>query len=198
MKKILATLLTISVMFVIGGVPDASCRASGTGFSLIEYLETNEVNSYSEFMDVIQTYGQCSETEDEINPDDITYFDIEIDYDEMIVSVTTMREASYDRSQGASNSASRSYYTDEGIKIFTISVSGSFSYMTGYCNVLSRDGSFTKPSYSTWTSTPTITSGNITASKAYVRIYGIARSGSNSKSYTLTLTCDDTGHFTSY
>jgi len=198
MKKVLATLLTISVIFCVLGIPDSSCRASESEFSLIEYLETHDINSYSEFREVIESNCPYSKTEDGIDSDDITYFSIEIDYEDMTVSVTTMGDASLDRSQEASNSASKTYYASNGLPIFTIHVDGSFIYMAGSCNATSASGSFNRAALSTWTSNPTISSGNITASKAYVRIYGIASSNGQSKSYTLTLTCDSTGHFTSY
>jgi hypothetical protein len=51
---------------------------------------------------------------------------------------------------------------------------------------------------STWTSTPTISMGNFTTTVAYARISGTATSGSSSLSYSLTMTCDDTGHLNSY
>ncbi len=197
MRKLIATLLTISTLSVMGYSPNQE-QIDGTDFSLIEYLETHEVESYSEFIDLVQTVHPDSADCYEYVPENISEFSIEIDYDDRTVSVQIIGEPALVRTQGASNSVSRSYYTDEGIKIFTVSVSGTFTYGTGYCNVISRDGSYTKPVYSTWNSSPTITSGSITTSKAYVRIYGIASSNGQSKSYTLTLTCDSTGHFTSY
>ena len=109
-----------------------------------------------------------------------------------------MGEASYDRSHGASNSVSRTYYSDVGAQIFKITVTGTFSYSTGTCTALSCGGSFTKPFYSTWTSTPSFTKGNINVSKAYARISGTATSGGSTKTYSLTLTCDDSGSFSSY
>lgn len=109
-----------------------------------------------------------------------------------------MGEASYDRSHGVSDSASKSYYNDSGIKIFTIKVNGTFSYTTGSCTTLSASGSYNRALLSTWTSTPTISSGNITTRKAYARISGTATSGSSSISYSLTLTCDDSGNTSSY
>ena len=198
MKKVLATLLTISTLSVMGGYSPNQEQIDGTDFSLIEYLETHEVESYSEFIDLVQTVHPDSADCYEYVPENISEFSIEIDYEDRTVSVLTVGEAVLDRYQVTSDEASLSYYNDSGAKIFTISVSGTFTYGSGYCNVVSRDGSFTKPSYSTWSSSPTITSGSITTSKAYVRIYGIATSGGHSKSYTLTLTCDSTGHFTSY
>lgn len=180
-----------------GGLYNPTCQASGTEFSLIEYLETHDVDTYDDFLEVIRSNAPEAVCEWDADPDSVTYFDIEINYDDMTVSVTIMCEAT-DRSQGASNSASKTYYASNGLPIFSIHVEGSFIYTTGSCYATSASGSFTRAALSTWSSTPTITSGNITTNKAYVRIYGIARSGSDSKSYTLTLTCDDTGSFTSY
>ena len=48
------------------------------------------------------------------------------------------------------------------------------------------------------TSTPTISMGNFSTTVAYARISGTATSGSSSLSYSLTMTCDDTGHLNSY
>ncbi len=172
-------------------------RADGTPFSLISYLETHEINDYGDFLDIIGTVSPESIVEDD-DPSEVTYFDIDIDYDEMTVSVVTMGDGVYDRSHGASNTASKSYYTDAGIKKFTIKVEGTFSYSTGYCNTTSASGSFIRAFLSTWTSTPTISSGHITTRKAYARISGTATSGSNTTSYSLTLTCDDSGNFSSY
>lgn len=97
-----------------------------------------------------------------------------------------------------SQKVSRDYYNDIGARIFTISITGRFSYYSGSCTTLSESGSFTKPFYSAWTSTPSITSGNNSANEAYARISGTASSGGNSIYYSLTLTCDDTGSFSSY
>ena len=178
-----------------GGGADPQHNDDPTDFNLISYLETHEVDSYEEFVDIIQTVSPESVDEE---TDKITSFSIDIDYDNKIVSVTTIGEVSYDRLNGASNSASRSYYASSGTKIFTIKVSGTFGYTTGSCTTISASGSFTRPSGSTWISSPTISSGNITVRKAYARISGTATSGASSISYSLTLTCDDTGTFGSY
>lgn len=195
MKKLVTAVLTTLMFCVAGGAANPRYHNDQTDFDLISYLETHEVDNYEEFNDVIQTVSPESVDE---KTDDITSFAIDIDYDNRIVSVTTISESSYDRANGASNSASRSYYASSGVKIFTIKVSGTFRYTTGSCSTLSASGSFTRASGSTWTSTPTISSGNITTRKAYARISGTATSGASSISYSLTLTCDDTGTFGSY
>lgn len=197
MKRIMAILLTIIALCVIGGASDPPNQDGQTGFDLISYLETHNVGSYEEFLDIIRSVSPESIDEDD-DPEGVTYFDIEIDYTNMIVSVMTLREATYNRANGASNSVSRSYYASSGLKIFTIKVSGTFSYITGSCSTVSASGSYTRAFLSTWNSTPTISSGNITTSKAYARISGTATSGANSMTYALTLTCDDSGNFSSY
>lgn len=170
-------------------------QANEIGFSLIDYLETHEINSYEDFLDVIESVSPESVDED---PSNVVFFDLEIDYDNMIVSTLVMRETTGDRSHGVTDSASKSYYNNNGIKIFTVNVQGSFSYTTGSCTTTSVSGSFNPAFLSLWTSTPTISSGNINTRKAYARISGTATCGSNSMNYSLTLTCDDSGHTSSY
>lgn len=198
MKKLLATLLAVSTFCVIGGAANPPAQGSEADFSLIEYLETHEIDSYEEFIDVIKEVSPESVDERDVDPSEVTSFSIDIDYDNEIVSVVTLGEATYDRSHGASNSASKSYYTNKGIKKFTITVDGTFSYTSSSCTTISYSGSFTKPFYSTWSSTPTLSSGNINTGKAYAKISGTATSGGDSTSYSLTLTCDTSGNFTSY
>jgi len=198
MKKLLATLLAVSTFCVIGGAANPPDQGSGADFSLIEYLETHEIDSYEEFIDVIKEVSPESVDEKDIDSREVTSFSIDIDYDNEIVSVVTLGEATYDRSHGASNSASKSYYASNGLKIFTINVEGTFSYSSTSCTTLSADGSYQRALLSTWSSTPALSSGNINTGKAYAKISGTARSGSDSKYYSLTLTCDTSGNFTSY
>jgi len=197
-KKALATLLTISVLFITGGINYPSLQADETEFSLIDYLETHEINSYEDFLDVIETVSPESVDAEDEDPNEIAFFSIDIDYDNMMVSVLTMDDVLHDRSHVASSSATKSYYSDNGYKIFTIKIVGTFNYSTGSCNTTSASGSYTRAPLSSWTSTPTISAGHITPSKAYARISGNAVNGSNSTSYSLTLTCNDSGTFSSY
>ncbi len=198
MKKALAIILTFSVLFVMGGWTFPQDNGSENRFSLISYLETHEISSYEEFIDVIDSFSPETISEEKDTLGEIVYFHIDIDYEDRTVSVTTIEETSYDRSNGASNSASKKYYNDIGALIFTITVSGSFKYSSGSCTATSNGGSFTKPFYSTWSSTPILSKGNINATKAYVRIRGTATNGGSTKTYSLTLTCDTSGNFTSY
>ena len=81
------------------------------------------MSSYEEFIDVIQSVSPESVDED-IDFENISSFDIEIDYVNNVVSVLTIEEVSNDRSHGVTDSASKSYYNDIGFKIFTIKVQG--------------------------------------------------------------------------
>ena len=175
-----------------GGWTNPKSNADEDRCSLIDYLETHEVESYEEFQEVIRSVSP--ESVDDVDPDMVTDFSINIDYDNRIVSVTTI-EQSDDTATENGKTASCSYYNDLYITIFTISVTGYFRYSPGYCTATSASGSFTKPFYSTWSSTPTISTGNISSSVAYARISGTATSGSSSINYSLTLTCNDSGQF---
>lgn len=195
MRRIIAVLLTLAAFIVTGGYPVAASQVESDDFNLVEYIENNEIQNPEEFNKVIETYTEYSSPE--YSSESISYFKVNIDHDRNIVCVTTMG-VSQTKGTETSNKATRDYYNDIGAKIFTISVTGRFSYSTGSCTTISKSGSFTKPFYSTWSSTPAVTSGNINASKAYAKISGSATSGGNTKTYSLTLTCDDTGHFTTY
>ena len=196
MVKIIATALTIAVLSVMGGHSVAASPVNPGVFDLVEYIENHEIQSIEDFKEVIVT--NTDYTAPDYNSEEISYFDISIDYDSYLVCVTTLGYPSISRGTEVSNSASKEYYSSSGAKIFTITVSGRFSYTSNSCNNISKSGGFSHPFYSFWTSTPSVTSGHINSTKAYARTSGTATSGGNSISYSLTLTCDNTGHFTSY
>ena len=193
MKKILAIVLTIVVLCAMGGWSNPQDNNDETQFSLIQYLETHEIENYSEFEDLIASVSP--ESVEDI--DSVSDFSINIDYDNQLVIVTTL-EKSLVRSGSVSDTAYKSYYSDLGLKIFTVSVTGRFNYSTGYCSTASASGSFKREPLSTWTSTPTISTGNFSSTVAYARISGTATSGSSSTSYCLTMTCDDSGDLYAY
>lgn len=195
MKKVLATLLTISTLLVTGGWTNPESCKNEAEFSLIDYLETHTVESYEEFEEVIRSVSPDSVSD--IDPNSVAEFSISIDYENQIVAVTTIEEPVV-TSTDTGNTVSCSYYNDLSIMIFTISVTGRFRYSSGMCVTISSSGSFSKPFLSTWASTPTISSGNNSATVAYARISGTATSGSSSINYSLTLTCNDSGSFGSY
>ena len=196
MVKTIATVLRITVLSVMGGLSAAPVSDNSTGFDLVKYIATHEIQSLEEFQEVIET--NTDYTAPEYNTEEISYFDICIDYESYTVCVTTMGYQSNTRATEVSNSASKDYYSSSGAKIFTITVSGRFSYTSNSCTNISKSGGFSHPFYSLWTSTPSVTSGHINSTKAYARTSGTATSGGNSISYSLTLTCDNNGHFSTY
>lgn len=195
MKKILATLLTIAVLCVMGGWSNPQSNKVENEFSLIDYLETHEVESYAEFEAIIDSVSP--ESIGEIDSDSVIDFNVDIDYDNKIVSVVTI-EAPIIISSGTGNTVSRSYYNDLGIKIFKISLTAYFHYTSGSVYTASASGSFSPTALSSWSSTPTISTGNYTSTLAYARISGTATNGSSSLNYSLTMTCDDTGELDYY
>lgn len=195
MKKAVATLLTIATLFVMGGWTNPHSNKVENEFSLIDYLETHEIGSYSEFEAIIDSVSP--ESTRDSSSDSVTDFNVDIDYDNNIVSVVVVEEPVI-TSSGTGNTVSRSYYNDLGIKIFTISLTAYFHYSTGSVYTASASGSFSPAALSTWSSTPTISTGNYTSTLAYARISGTATSGSSSLNYSLTMTCDDTGELNYY
>ena len=195
MRKVTAMILIVAITIITCGWSCPEKQSKGTR-SLIGYLQTHEIDSYHDFLDVIQTISSRSE-ENELSSENISSFNIEVDYDNMIVSVTVVEVMSSEEPNAAIASVSKSYYSDIGFKLFTISLEGVFVYSTGNCSAMSATGSYTRTSLSTWTSSPVITSGNMTSRTAYAMITGTAESESCIIPYSLMLICDDEGNFSS-
>ena len=164
-------------------------------FNLIEYCKTHQITSQAEFNNVLIDYCSVDETELFVTNNE-EYFYLEIDYVTNTI-ITTVREQRSTRGSDT-ETCSRNYYDDNGGRIFTITVEGTFQFGLLVCFCTSADGSFTKPSSSQWTSTPTISSGNQSPSVAYARISGTATYSNQTRNYSLTLTCDNTGAFGAY
>ena len=176
-----------------------SSTINGTNdFDLIEYCETHEIHSREEFQRVLDYYvpqGEPINSSIPVDGEELS-FEIHIDYVNQIVSTDTLYLT--DMTRGTkSGSVSRDYYSSVGIKIFSITVHGSFTYSSTNVSTTSASGSFTPAPLSLWTSSPVISSGK-TNGKAYARISGTATLLSNTCSYSLTLTCDKNGNLGSY
>ena len=198
MKRVFALLLGTLVLF-LGGVCNASTTNGTNNFDLIEYCETHEIQSREEFQAILDYYvpqGVSINTYDPIEGEEIS-FDVIIDYDNQTVLTDTVYLTDITRGT-KSGSASRDAYSSLGIKIYTITVHGSFSYTSTNVNTTSASGSFTPAPLSLWTSTPVISSGKIN-DKAFERISGTASLiGGTTRNYSLTLTCDKNGNLGSY
>ena len=90
------------------------------------------------------------------------------------------------------------FYTYEtNIDNYTVTVNGTFSYASTSCSTTAKSGTFEKGSGTFWSSTPSLSQGNISTTKAYARISGTATMLWESSSYQLTLMCDTSGKLTS-
>lgn len=194
MKKAFAIVLSLVTLLVFGGWSTDHSSQKSDDFNLIEYLDTHKVQSLGEFQEVIEHNTNYSIPRYSLS--NISDYDINIDYDNSLICVTTIGIAS--NKADVSNSASKDYYNDNGMLIFSISVSGTFRYSYYSCTVLTKSGGFTRPAYSYWSSTPTIGSGNFSATEAYVGISGTAVNGGSSYNYSLILICDNNGNFSTY
>lgn len=177
--------------------------ASESEFSLIEYLETHEVTTRDELLEVLQMNTNSPVC---VNTHTLTYvsdleeeevdFRVSIDYENQLVEVDTVYELATANST-RSGSATHETYSDLGVLLYTLTINGTFSYNASSCTNTARSGSYTKGSLSFWSSTPTISHGNITTTKAYARISGTATFLLDSSTYRLTLMCDTSGKLTS-
>lgn len=198
MKKVFAAIIGTIVLFV-GGVCSASTTNGTNDFNLIEYCETHEIHSRGEFQAVLDYYVPQGESSNSSNPIDCEElsFELYIDYDNQTVSTDTLYLTDTNRGT-KSGSVSREVYSSLGIKLYTITVHGTFSYSSNNVSTTSASGSFTPAPLSLWTSTPVISSGKIN-DKAFARISGTASIlGGTTRNYSLTLTCDTNGTLDSY
>ncbi len=200
MKRMLSVLLTLVTIFTFSNSVFAQ---EVENFDLIEYLENNEVDSYSEFIDVIRdnspevpmstvlySLTYVNDQNEEIS------FRYEIDYDNQLVEIDTVY-LSVAAGTTTSGSAVHETYSSAGLLIFTVRVNGTFYRTTQSCSTQSKTGSFIPGHNSSWSSTPILSSGSFSSTKAYARIYGTASWLLQSKTYQLTLVCDNLGNLTS-
>ena len=129
---------------------------------------------------------------------DEEYFNVEIDYENDTVEVDVIY-SSPTSTMGTTKSggASHETYSSSGNLIYTVRINGTFSYTSTSCSTTSKSGSFERGFGSLWSSTPSVTSGTITSTKAYARISGTATLLWESSAYQLTLMCDTSGKLTS-
>lgn len=194
----------MSVVMMIGFVVNVS--ATEKEFSLIQCVENTRIESYSDFINLLAennclsdvsmyTYSLRHFSDHEV------FFNVEVDYDRNTVEVDVVYELAEMNAESTmaytqSGAAEHETYSDLGVLLYTVVVNGKFSYTSSTCSTISKSGSFTKGRFSLWSSTPSVTSGSITSSKAYARISGTATLLSQSSSYRLTLMCDTNGKLT--
>ena len=175
-NRIMSIVICLVIVFAMAG---AGVMADENKFNLIEYCKTHQISSQAEFNNVLINYCFVDETELFVTTNE-EYFCLDIDYATNTV-MTTVREQRPTRASDT-ESCSRNYYDPDGNRIFTVTVEGTFQYGLFVC----------------WTSTPTISSGNQSPSVAYARISGTATYSNQTRNYSLTLTCDNTGTFGAY
>ena len=199
LRRIIAIWMSLAVILSIS----TSALASEKEFNLIDYLETHEVTTRAELIELLEENTNSLVC---VNTHTLTYvsdleeeevdFRVSIDYENQLVEVDTVYELATANST-RSGSATHETYSDLGVLLYTLTINGTFSYNASSCTNTARSGSYTKGSLSFWSSTPTISHGNITTTKAYARISGTATFLFDSSTYRLTLMCDTSGTLTS-
>lgn len=175
--------------------------------SFIEALENSRVETYSDFCEIVESSSEyslesmCTYSQTIPEYADEVYFNYEIDYENDRVEVDVIYETIESTSvlsttSQKSGSAIHETYSMMGNLIYTVKVNGKFSYDSTTCSVISKSGSFEKPTLSLWSSTPTISSGRMSTTKVYARISGTATCVLDHETYRLTLMCDANGKLT--
>lgn len=167
--------------------------AATDSFSLVDYVTTHEISSLVEFNRVLECC--CSMYYEPFYVENEKSFQITVDQENETVIVTVLEESSLTRDTITAR-ATRKYYSDSGAVAFTVSLEGRFAYTSTASTTLSASGSFSPSTYSLWTSTPTISSGNFSPALAYAKIYGTATCVMGSQNYSITLMCDNNGDIT--
>lgn len=185
MKKVLSSVLALSLISAMGSVAMADTT------SVVDYISTNEITTREEFYELV---GE--EMIDDIS-DEYSEVSFVISVDDEHIILDTIYESPETRGT-KTGSASHDVFSNTGKLIYTITATGTFSYTTGSCSVISKSGAFNYAAGSLWRSTPTVSSGHVTASKAYVRVSGTATCvGFVSKTYELNLYCNSNGYLSS-
>lgn len=200
MKKFVSILVTIIMLLSVNCNLLASEIKS---FDLINYLEENEVKSHDEFVQILSE--NCQNLPVSMYTYSLTYvsdfeevdFKINIDYERNEVIVDTVYQEVSAATGSTSGSATKEVYSGVGALIYTLCVTGTFSRTSTSCSAISGRADFTPGTLSIWTSSPSVTTGNTTTRKAYVRMSGTATSLFQSREYKLTLYCDSSGTLTS-
>jgi hypothetical protein len=181
--------------------------AAEEDFNLIDYVEDTKINSYSEFLSVLDDNNcgsgvSMSTYSLRYLSDQEEYFSVEIDYENSTVEVDvvydlTNSNVASTRASTRSGVAVHETYSDAGVLIYTVTVNGTFTYTSNTCTITSKSGTFVKGRFSFWSSTPTISSGYFSATQAYARIAGTAMMLTQSSSYCLILMCNTSGSLSS-
>lgn len=187
MKKILT--LALSIIIIVMGSKVSAAQAEINGkFNLIEFLESNSVESKYELEKIIATNtknninGPVNKATAELGT--IDEFNIEIDKKNELVYVTQIISAEHQvpkvfkaaRSTlyNKSATATKDVYSIAGLKIFTIKSEGEFQYdKNRSCTVTDSSGFFTSSFLSMWDSACSVDDRS-SGSTAYVKTYGTA------------------------
>lgn len=191
-------------------------------FNLIEYLKKNPVSTREEFLYIIENgnsnniasfsvpYISSSTESNEL-------FSYVIDEENQLVYTKTLQygEESIVQSARASKTiyqntgtVQHETYSDIGLHLFTVTTEGTFQYdKSSYCECIASHGFFNPAFLGLYDSSPWISNGNYSATKAYVDTYGTANLdftisktlgleiNLHSANYSLELTCNYMGEF---
>ena len=190
-KTVISLLLTVMVVVPYSSV----CFADGTDIDLFELLKSTELSSRDEFCDFLDQYGVNTNIDRAEDGDDEISFTMSLNESEGLITLDTVYEDVEGRTRATkSGKETHEVINQDGYLIYTIIAKGTFSYGSGYCNVTNKSGQFVRATGSFWTSTPSVTSGHVTSTKAYVKVSGTATClGFTSRTYTLYLYCTSSG-----
>ena len=194
--KTIKLLLMIFVLVLSVISNSLLCFAEESEIDLISILSSSEIETRDDLLNILDQYGIDSGLEDVSDRYIEESFALTINSEHNTIEVDTLYEEITRSTK--SGKATHEVLNQEGRLIYTITAKGTFSYGSGYCNVTKKSGQFDRASGSFWTSTPSVTSGHVTTTKAYVKVSGTATClGCPNRTYELYLYCTSSGTMSS-
>lgn len=189
-KTILSLFVVIAMILNLYAVCMASENDSN---DLISAILQSDIKTRDEFIELLEEMGitnSLSAVSDDYNE---ISFNVAIE-DNTYIELTTVYEATGNNRGSKSGKVTHEVLNSGGFLIYTITARGTFTYGTGYCSVTKKSGQFERATGSMWTSTPSVTQGFVSATKAYVKVSGTATcTGCTSRTYDLRLYCTSSG-----
>lgn len=193
-KTVLSVFMVIAMIMNLYPV----CFAYGSSEDdLISVIRQSDIKTRDAFIELLEEMGKTNSLTAVSDDYNELSFSITI-VDNTWIELTTVYEVADNNRLSKSGKATHEVLNSGGYLIYTITARGTFTYGTDYCTVTKKSGQFERAPGSFWTSTPSVTQGYVSATKAYVKVSGTAScSGLTSRTYDLRLYCTSSGTLSS-
>ena len=185
MKTIFLSILAVAAVF-------SNCLVG------VCYADENQLTDYSSREEYLTAFGYTDILADVGNYTELSFeISLDQDHDQIVLDTVYLSDEKNDRGHKSAK-VTHDVFSNLNQLLYTITARGTFDYGTGYCNVTNKSGSFERASGSLWTSTPSVSNGHVSSTKAYVNVSGTAKClGFANRTYSLYLYCTSSGTLSS-